>query len=382
MEFEGTIPKGTYGAGTVKKAYDKPVEVLESSNSRIKLVLPEGEFTLIKMKQEEGKQENWLMVKNKNTIPNPVTDKPKLKDISKKELNFDDPTKMWQPKVDGGHTIFRLHSNTPNRVYSYRTSSKTSLPIEHTHQVPEIRDAEVPQDLHGVEIRGDLYAKEHDGKPMGAQDVGGMLNANIMNSREEQGARGKLIPYIYDVIKGKNGEDLKNAPYAKKYDLIKEIEKKIPIFRAADAAITKVQKQEMFNQIQQKKHPDTMEGIVEWDLTAPGGDPKKYKIRDTHEVIIRDIFPAVSPKPVPFAGGFGYSWEPEGPVVGRVGTGFSQKMREEMVANPKKYIGRVARIKTQQVFGSGAARAPSFYQMHIEKNLEKTSETIASYRGT
>lgn len=363
MGFEGKIEKG-YGAGTVSKAYDKPVDVIQSDEKKVKIVLPEGEFTMIHLKDK-----NWLMVKNKNTIPNPVTTKPSYKDASNKELDFNDPNKVLQPKVDGGHTIFRLNSDGPNRFYSYRTSKKDNRPIEHTHQSPIIRDAVVPAELNGVEIRGEIYAKDKSGKAIPAEEVGGILNSGIENSRELQAKKGRLIPYMFKVVKWKDGKNVENSTYREQLDMLKEISSKVPEFRMPEIAATPNQKKELFNQIKSKMHPDTSEGVIEWNLDAPGGDPKKVKLRDSHEVVIRNIFPAESKTGRKFAGGFEYSWQPESKIVGRVGTGFSQKMREDMLKNPQAYLNRVARIKTQQVFSSGAARAPSFYGLHVEKNL-------------
>jgi len=36
-------------------------------------------------------------------------------------------------------------------------------------------------------------------------------------------------------------------------------------------------------------------------------------------------------------------------------------------------VGEVARVKSQQQYGSGALRAPSFYTLHVEKNLQKAA---------
>jgi Zn-dependent oligopeptidase len=62
-DFQGLIPSG-YGAGTVSKAYDKKVRVLSASNDRIKMILPEGTFTMIKPKSFSKNDKHWLMIKN------------------------------------------------------------------------------------------------------------------------------------------------------------------------------------------------------------------------------------------------------------------------------------------------------------------------------
>ena len=375
-DFEGTITSG-YGAGTVKKVYDKQVEVIKSGENRIKLILTEGEHTLIPLKGKD-----YLLIKNTNTIPNPITTKIEMKDSSNKEIEFNNSNKILSPKIDGAHTIFRLHSDKSNRIYSYRTD-KDKKSIQHTHQVPLLRDANVPESLDGTEFRGELYAKARDGKPMSANEVAGILNSGIEKSRETQGLKGSLKPYMFKVVKFK-GKDVEDAPYSEHIKMMEEISSKVPEFRMPEIARTPDAKRDLFNQIKNKQHPDTSEGVVEWDLESPGGKPKKIKLRDTHEVVVREIFPAESKTGKQFAGGFAYSWKPKSEIVGRVGTGFTQAMRVDMLQNPEKYKGKVARIKTQEIFQSGAARAPSFrdipefYSMHVEKNLGTYSDNSKS----
>jgi DNA ligase D-like protein (predicted 3'-phosphoesterase) len=65
MNFEGTIPEG-YGAGTVKKIYDQKVKVLSATNDKIKMTLPEGNFTMIRPKKFGDR--SWLMLKTSADI--------------------------------------------------------------------------------------------------------------------------------------------------------------------------------------------------------------------------------------------------------------------------------------------------------------------------
>ena len=62
MNFQGKIESG-YGAGTVKKVYDEKIRILHADNNKIKMVLPEGTFTMIKPKNF-GNDKNWLMIKS------------------------------------------------------------------------------------------------------------------------------------------------------------------------------------------------------------------------------------------------------------------------------------------------------------------------------
>lgn len=368
MDFQGRIPEG-YGAGTVKKVYDKTVDVVSAGDNKVKIVTPEGEMAMINMKQQ--KADNWLFIKQKPFV-RAVTSKPDYKEIKEHQIDINNPRKVLQPKVDGAHTIFELHAGDAiNRAYSYRNSKRDAkVPIDHTHQVPGLRDINIPRELSDTILRGELFAHERaSGLPMSAEQVTGLLNAGIPRSRMSQAVKGALEPYIFDIVKYK-GKDLEKASYAEKLKAMREVQAQIPELKVAETADTPEKKRRLMEQIKNMRHPDTVEGFVEWDLDAPGGTPKRVKLKDTHEVYIRRIRKAKTIKTgKEMAGAFEYSLTPSGPVVGRVGTGFTEKMRKEMLKHPKKYINLIARVRSQQQFPSGALRAPSFYQMHVEKNL-------------
>ncbi len=361
-DFEGKIESG-YGAGTVKKVYDSNVDVIHGSNEKVKFVVPEGEFTAI-----HTHDKNWLLVKQK-PFEGKINYKPSLKEKSADEIDYKDQLKVLQPKVDGAHSLIELNAgNKPNRIYSYRTSVKTGLPIEHTHQVPVLRDLNIPKELDGTILRADLFALDpRTSKPIPAADVGGLLNMETFKSRFAQQFRGELQPFIHDIVKYK-GKDVENEIYAKKLAMLHDVGEKTGL-HIAETAWTPEAKKKLIEKIKNEKHPLTREGVVEWDIAKPGGDPKKIKFKDTHEVYIRDIFKAQSKLGRQIAGGFKYSLTPEGPIVGKVGTGFKELMRQDMLKHPENYTGKVARVNSQEQFPSGALRAPSFYSLHVEKNL-------------
>jgi hypothetical protein len=372
MDFEGTIESG-YGAGDVKKVYDEKIKVISANNDKIKMKLPQGIFTMIRPKGFDDKK-HWLMIKNAF-----IQDRSKQKYKTVKEIDYKNEGKALQPKVDGANTVFELNYIGPNSVYSHRSRKGTGEPIEHTDQVPNIRDLEIPKSLSGTVLRGELYGKSTSG-PMPAEQVGGILNSGVEKSLEKQRKLGPLLPYIFDIVKFK-GRDVSNDPYAAKYDMLKSIESAVPDLKVADTAFTAAQKRRLVTSIREGRHPDTKEGVVEWGLNEPSGRPAKLKFRDTHEVYVRNVFPAVDKagNEKPEAGGFGFSWTPKGKVVGTVGTGFSRDKRIDMLKHPENYIGNVARVKSTQKYESGALRAPSFYSMHVEKNLEKQSEYDPPY---
>jgi ATP-dependent DNA ligase len=93
--------------------------------------------------------------------------------------------------------------------------------------------------------------------------------------------------------------------------------------------------------------------------------PSKAKFLEDQDVHIRGMFPGEGKYYKRGVGGFTYSLTPDGPVLGRVGTGFDDDLRMDMYRNPDAYTGRVARVRHQGAFpGGGALRAPSFIALH------------------
>jgi ATP-dependent DNA ligase len=113
----------------------------------------------------------------------------------------------------------------------------------------------------------------------------------------------------------------------------------------------------MWKRITSGKDPLTEEGIVAWPVK--GGRPLKVKQTPEYNTFVQSIFPAKG-RLRGMAGGFEYSRSPEGKPVGRVGTGFSDEVRRQMLEEQEDWIGRVARVRAQQAFPSGALRAPVF----------------------
>ena len=52
--------------------------------------------------------------------------------------------------------------------------------------------------------------------------------------------------------------------------------------------------------------------------------------------------------------------------MSRVGTGFSDKQREQLWRDRDQVVGRVAKVESQKAFASGKLRAPSFKEFHIQ----------------
>jgi hypothetical protein len=98
----------------------------------------------------------------------------------------------------------------------------------------------------------------------------------------------------------------------------------------------------------------------------------KAKFKGDHDVYIRKITPAIGKDQVAKeeAGALWYSWEPNGKIVGKVGTGFSRTLRRDMWKRRSDYVGAVAKVRAQTKYPSGALGKPVFAGWHLDKNPE------------
>ncbi len=305
------------------------------------------------------------------------------------KLDLNDPSKVLTAKIDGAHTTLHLHGEDHvNRVYSYRqpAARETGL-IEHTHKIPDFQKWRSPNDLKGTVLRTELWFAGADGKAIKSTDIGGILNSGTLRSREKQQELGVSPKFsVIDVVrfKGKNVED---RPFGEKLDMMREVAKKVSGIELPPMAFTPDQKQELFKAVKGGKLPETKEGFVERHLTAPGDKPLKAVIRPNHDVYVRDVFTEKGQRNM--AAGFKYSWTPDGPIVGKVGTGLDHSTKKDMLKNPDDYIGRVALVRSMDASQNrsdpsqlGALRAPSFKGWHLDKNdPDKVKEAMESDVG-
>jgi len=367
MEFEGNISSG-YGAGTVKREAYGSLEIVRSRPDAIWFNLygvkdskPE-EFLL---KQIGDK--SWIFMNltvTRTTDPHIPSSKPKYKDTTTDNIDVHALDEVVQPKLDGAHVLVDFRrENKPPRVYSYRESKTgTHNLIDHTHKFMGLLDKAVPKELVGTMLRGEAVAVK-DGKVQNAEVTAGLLNSSVLKSREKQINRGNLEVRIFDVARIKK-KDKSGIPYSEKLTLLKRVEGLIPELKVPETATTPDDKARLIAAVKSGKHTDTDEGVVVWNTKKPL--VTRAKLRPDHDVYIKGIIPGKG-RNAGRAGALSYSTTPSGPVVGTIGTGFSDKMLADMWQNQKKYIGRAATIKSHKQYKSGAYRAPSFYRMHPEK---------------
>lgn len=370
MDFEGRIPTG-YGKGDVSLHSRDKVEVLSARPGHVNFNLykntgPE-EYTLHRIADNKWKLINRTPSRERMELP---SSKPKYNetDITKADKHINSDEWIASAKIDDAHNLFVLPASGEQiRSVSYRLPKKGETGIiDHTHKVPALVGLKTPKNLGGTILRGGLFATHPDtGEATQAKDLAGILNTNVWKSREKQKEFGELRPVIYDVVQFK-GKNMEHAPYEEKLRVLRQVASDLP-FELPRMATTPEEKRSLIAQIESGKVPETKEGVVFWNLKRKT-PAVKAKFTADHDVYVREFFPGEGKYKDRGVGGFTFSYEPTGAVVGRVGTGLSDALREDMHKHPDRYKGLAARVTAQDKFPSGALRAPSFQGWHLDKN--------------
>jgi hypothetical protein len=369
MDFSGRIAEG-YGRGQVSIARRERAEVLSSDDQHVRFNLYPGqgveEYLLRRVADRQ-----WIL---KNTTPTRSArpqipaHKPRYRETSISSLDTSSKDTVVQAKIDGAHVIYDFTRDRP-QVYSYRAGKRQDL-IIHTPRVPAMQGQRTPPELKGSVLRGELTAVDKSGRALPAARVGGLLNAGVWRSRDQQSREGRIVPYVFDVSvwRGKNVED---RPYAEKERIIDEARRSAPWLRKPPTARTQAAKDRLVSAIVGGREKSTDEGVVVWSR----GDSVPAKAKREVDVYVRKIFSEESQRGM--AGGFEYSLSPQGPIVGRVGTGFSHAMKTDMARNPGLYIGLRARVVTTPAPGHYALRAPAFKSWHLDQQLPAGVKTAS-----
>jgi len=290
-----------------------------------------------------------------------------------KELDPSRPDEFWSPKIDGALTKIEMSSGKVPQLFSHRISKKTDRPISYNEKLPHIKS---PASITAI-LEGETYASGPDGKPVAPEIVTGLLNSKPERSLESQKNLGlKTHTALFNILRYQ-GKDFSKQPFSVKRKVLEDIVKVNPDFTLPEIARTPKEKIRLLDRIKKGLHPQTREGLVTYDANTPGAPYSKAPFTYQHDVFVKEIFPETDIKPgrPTMAGGFSYGWEPDGPAVGRIGTGFSHKLKTDMGLNPEKYVGMVARVEARAVSRNKVLIKPSFKNWHVEKNIKEAADS-------
>jgi len=382
LKFQGHI-ESEYGRGDVELARRDRAEVLRAGDEEVRFNLyPGKEIEEYALRRTGG--DRWLLqnvTTSRQAGPGRAlpSSKPAYKTKQPDQLQVEDPNTELQAKIDGAHVLysFKKPGQTP-RVVSYRPAERATGVIEHTHKLPGFQALRTPPALRDTILRGELYAVDEAGKALPAARVGGLLNAGVWRSREKQQQEGQLVPVAFDVVQYR-GKNVENEPYGTKKKILDTVYKLAPWLKKPRTAETPSEKAALIEDIREGREPSTEEGVIEWRLDRPV--PAKSKFLEERDVFVRRVFPEAGTKRQgTLAGGFEFSTSPRGPLVGRVGTGFSHALKRDMLENPSKYEGLRARVKVQRAPAHYAPRAAAFHSFHLDQDMPEEIKTAKKER--
>jgi len=377
MNFSGRIPDGYYGAGTVTIEFRGKADILSADDSHIRFNIYRAnetqEYLLTK-----GQGDNWYMI-NVTDTRDKLLDLPegkeKYKEITPEEAIkrfLNDDRYIFTRKDDGVQVLLYVKPDGKVKLFSPRWAVSTSTGlIEHTYKVPPYGKFKVPSSFKGSIFRAELFLTDEKGQAKPINEIVSVTHSETPISRkliESKKVQPRLT--VFDVVKFKDQYVEKELPYKEKLRLINEFVQHFPYAEPPQAAFTKEEKQMLFDAIRTGSIPESKEGIVIQNLEDVE-KPVKAKFKPEYDVYVVGIFESSSPNwRGKYAGGIEYSFEPNGPVVGRVGAGFTMEQRKDMAEHPEKYIGRVAKIRAAGQYPDGALRQPVFIGWHPEKGKE------------
>lgn len=363
--WSGTIESG-YGAGNVELFQSDKTEIIKADPEHIlfNVYKSNGDTERYALIHTGG--DDWLfhnVTVTRETRPQIPTEKPSYKSIDINKVEIENPNQVLAPKIDGALNVFLLRKGKPIETYSYRPSKKDAAKlIDHTYR-SNLYKTITPHAFKGnTVLLGEVFARDRDGQTRPSTETSARLLSNVWRSRELQDVS-PLDNIVFNILRYQ-GRDVSNKPYSEKLQLLKRITSSVPGLKMPPLAISPEQKKELVRQIMNKKHPMTSEGVVVYDLNA--SVPMKAKIQEDYDVHIKDVFPGEGKYRGIAAGGFTYSHTPDGPVVGRVGSGFDDETRKHMWEKPEEWKGQVARVWAQQKLPSGALRMPVFKDVRSE----------------
>ena len=366
--FEGMIPPG-YGHGMVRKDSSGKALITNTSDKTVSFSLGEGKYpqrySLVHPGDKYG-EKLWMMLRSKG-LEDPGIKKEHYKSVDKadieKELKSIPEDSVVQPKVDGALQYLLMGKNKLEMM-SHRMSDVHQKPIYHTERIFGKRPhLDIPKELRNSIFLAEVYGAK-DGKPIPQQETSALLNSSLGKSLDDQKAkRIKLHAMLFGVAKHNNKDMGFDTPYEDRKALLSKALSILPKdqFHLPEEAKGPDEALKLWHKIKNKQHHATEEGIV---VHPNKGLPTKIKHLPEQDVYIRDFFKGEGKYKDKGVGGFTYSHKPEGEVVGKVGTGLNDQLRELMLKDPEQFIGRIARVHSQGQLPSGALRAPALISLH------------------
>jgi bifunctional non-homologous end joining protein LigD len=375
--FEGTIPEGHYGAGEVRIFDDGTYEPIEWTDTKVSFVLhgrryPGLEFHFVKTRTD------WLAflasAQSAPLIGAPPRFEPMLADGGWEA--FDDPAWWFEPKLDGIRCVAEL--TTGETVLRTRTGRDATSQYPELHMVHELLDQ-----VNAV-IDGEIVSLDEAGRPSFE-----VLQQRMNLSGQRAIARAaKTTPVslvVFDLL-WLDGHDTTGLPLEQRRELLELITEQdhrlqITAHVAGDGEALARQAREL-----------GLEGVMAKRLGSAytpgrrGPDWRKIKLMNTQDCVVLGWTPGKGGR----AGSFGALLvgaivDGELRWVGQVGSGFTERMLEDLMAQLEPLVRPEPPIEDA---GLAAVKGATFVHPELVcevQYLEMTKSTrkmrAPSFRG-
>lgn len=263
----------------------------------------------------------------------------KYKDDNKLSLeSIEDP--VGSIKYDGGSYFMQVQPDGDLKFFSRRESVKGHFP-ERSAQLPHLTDKKIPEfagHVVNVELIHTGHSKED---PENHAAASGILNSLPEKAIATQKLTGPIRAVMFDVIHPRLNT------YEEKLNHIHKIEKALGkpnlIFKV-DAKIGL----DSINKLIAETAAQGREGVVVTSLSKPEDKNTRLKIKHfkTYNLRVTGITQEIDIRgnPKNSAGALELA-DATGRNVGKVGTGLTRDLRQEIYANPKAWIGKLIQVK-------------------------------------
>ena len=375
IDFEGKIPEGNYGAGTVK-VYDKgtyePVFDMKKGfkKGHIKFYLDgkkyHGMWSLIKTEEP-----NWLIMKHKEESK--VKEKKKRNPFSSCNVKLATltnaiPSKdyLFEIKYDGYRIVAYCGSNI---------KLKTRNNLDYSKKFPSIINS-LKKLNKSMVLDGELVSLDKKGR-----SIFSLLTENI-----KQG-KGDFTYVVFDIL-ALDGKDLRNKPLHERKEILKDVLKDAPNNIILSSYV--INNGEESFKIAKKLD---LEGIIAKRIDSKYNGKRdedwlKIKCYKRQEFVIGGYITSDKNKDLS-ALLVGYYDKNKLVFVGKVGTGFDAKTRTELAKKFKNKIRKtspflecdikdakwitpdfVAEVQFAEITKSGLLRQPSFIGLRKDKKAK------------
>ncbi len=384
-QFEGTIPKGHYGAGEVRIFDHGSYEPLEWTDTKVSFRLHGEryrglEWHLVKTRTD------WLVFLAKHQeaplIDLPPSFQPMLAEGGWEA--FDDPKWRFEPKLDGVRTLIYVDTD------STRLVSRTGR--DQTRQYPEL--ASLHEVVHAVNavLDGEIVALDDDGRTPSFERL--QERINLQSDAEIKRARQRIpVACVAFDLLFCEGEELTSRP------LVERRERLEAIVEPDDRLSLALYVDETGVQFTQVARGHGLEGVVakrknsRYHPRRRTPDWRKIKLTNTQDCVILGWTPGQGGRSKTLGALLVGAYEDRSLLwIGQVGTGFTERslgaLMERLAPLARKTppiddpelaavrgarfvdLGLVCEVEYLQITKTNKLRAPSFKGLRLDKDPE------------